>query len=171
MFARGNNRELIYQDDQDRRLYLNRFEEVTGRLGWHGLSYCLMDNHVHLLVETPQPNLSDGMRFLHGGYAQIFNRRHGRIGHVFQGRYGAVPMRNDGQVCMAATYIARNPVAAGLCKAPTDWRWSSFAKTAAGGAASWMANQRLLEFFGSRPEAARRRYIEMGLAEPHQLSR
>jgi REP element-mobilizing transposase RayT len=170
VFARGNNRELIYRDDKDRRLYLNRLEATTTRLGWRGLSYCLMDNHVHLLIETPEPNLSEGMRFLQGGYAQVFNRRHGRVGHVFQGRYGAIPMRNDGQVCTAAAYIARNPVSAGLCSTPAAWPWSSFRKTVAARASALVDSQRLLEFFDSRPKVARRRFVEMSVAEPYDPS-
>ena len=168
MFARGNNRELIYRDDQDRRLYLRRLEATAGRLGWRGLSYCLMHNHVHLLIETPKANLSEGMRLLQGGYAQVFNIRHGRVGHVFQGRYGAVAMRNDAQVCTAAAYIARNPVAAGLCRTPGDWTWSSFRKAAAGVAPGWIDDRRLLEFFDSRPAVARRRYIDMAVADPYR---
>jgi REP element-mobilizing transposase RayT len=171
VFARGNNREPIYCDDRDRGLYLSRLEAATGRLGWRSLSYCLMDNHVHLLVETPAPNLSEGMRFLQGGYAQVFNLRHGRVGHVFQGRYGAVSMRNDAQVCAAAAYIARNPVAAGLCRTPADWAWSSFRKTVAGTAPNWLDQRRLLGFFDDRPKNARRRYIDMSVAAPYDPSR
>src|SRR5690242_13743227 len=90
VFARGNSRAPIYLDDDDRRIYLWMLARVVLRQGWRCLAYCLMTNHVHLLLETPEPNLSHGMQQLHGGYALSFNARHGRIGHVFQGRYGAV---------------------------------------------------------------------------------
>ena len=111
------------------------------------------------------------MRFVQGAYAQVFNKRHGRVGHVFQGRYGAVMMRSDAQVCMAAAYIARNPVEAGLCRTPADWPWSSFSQTTEAGHDGWLARKRLLEFFDPRPSAALRRYIEMSLAEPYEPDR
>ncbi len=166
VFARGINRAAIYLDDRDRRRYLERLEQVARRLRWRGLAYCLMDNHVHLLVETPDPNLSEGMRLLHGAYGQWFNIRHHRVGHLFQGRYGSVPMKSDGQVCAAALYIARNPVSAALCKAPDDWPWGSFQATAAGRVPSWMDDLRLLAFFGSDREVARRHFSEMARADP-----
>jgi putative transposase len=164
VFARGNNRGRIYLDDVDRRLYLHRLETVAARSSWCALSYCLMNNHVHLLLETRDPNLSEGMRLLHGGYAQLFNARHDHVGHVFQGRYGAVAMKTDGQVCTVAAYIASNPVTAGLCRALEAWEWSSFRSTAAGRTPKWMDDSRLLAFFDPQPETARRRYVEMSVA-------
>jgi putative transposase len=161
VFARGNNRGRIYLDDTDRQFYLWRLELIVGQLRWRVLSYCLMDNHVHLLVETPEANLSEGMRLLHGGYAQTFNVRHDRVGHVFQGRYGATPMRSDAQVCAAAAYIARNPVTASLCDEPEQWRWSSLGPVIAESEPDWLDAHRLLRFFASRPQIARRRYAEM----------
>ncbi len=166
VFARGNDRCAIYLDDRDRRLYLERLERVANKLKWRGLAYCLMNNHVHLMIETPDPNLSDGMRLLHGGYAQRFNARYGRAGHLFQGRYGGVRMRSDGQVCAVALYVARNPVSAGLCDTPEAWPWSSFPATAAGKAASWMDEARLLSFFDSSRDTARQRFVEMARADP-----
>ena len=171
VFARGNNRERIFVDDRDRTHYLTRYQQAARRLGWRSLSYCLMHNHVHLLVETPQPNLSAGMQFVQGAYAQIFNKRHGRVGHVFQGRYGAVMMRSDAQVCMAAAYIARNPVEAGLCRAPADWPWSSFSQATEVEHVGWLDQQRLLGFFGDSPDVALRRYIEMSLSTPYEPGR
>ena len=90
------------------------------RTGWRILSYCLMGNHMHLLIETQEPNLGTGMHRLHGGYAQYFNRRHGFSGHLFQDRYDSVTIENDAQLWTAAAYIARNPVTAGLCRTATD---------------------------------------------------
>jgi REP element-mobilizing transposase RayT len=168
VFARGNNRERIYLDDIDRRLYLHGLEAVAVRSRWRALSYCLMNNHVHLLVETRDPNLSEGMRLLQGAYAQRFNQRHDRVGHVFQGRYGAVSMRTDGQVCTVAAYIASNPVIAGLCRAPEEWEWSSFRSTAAGQTPAWMDDSKLLAFFDPQPEIARRRYLEMSVARAEE---
>jgi REP element-mobilizing transposase RayT len=161
VYARGNARGRIYRDDTDRRNYLWMLERVVARQRWACLAYCLMDNHVHLLVETPDANLSSGMQWLHGGYAQLFNARHDRDGHVFQGRYGAVRVRSEAQMCAAAAYIARNPVEAELCNAPAEWPWSSYRRVAARSTPAWLDVDRLFSFFGSDPDIALRRYSEM----------
>src|SRR4051794_22290069 len=107
VWARGVARQVIYRDDADRRRYLTLLGDVVDRKGWRCLTYCLMDNHVHLLVEVPACSLGVGMQWLHGRYAEHFNERHGRSGHVFQGRYGAERMLHDAQLWMTARYIAR----------------------------------------------------------------
>src|ERR1035437_7306690 len=88
--ARGNAREAIVRDDADRDLFLDALGEVVTRLRWLCHAYCLMDQHYHLLIETPRGNLSPGMRQLNGVYTQRFNRRHARSGHIFQGRFKAI---------------------------------------------------------------------------------
>jgi REP element-mobilizing transposase RayT len=85
VYARGNDRQAIYRDDGDRATYLRLLERVVRRQEWRVLAFCLMDNHVHLLVQTPHADLGRGMQRLHGHYAQTFNARHGRVGHLFQG--------------------------------------------------------------------------------------
>ena len=79
----------------DRRRYLKLLEDACERTRWTCLSYCLMGNHMHLLIETREPNLGNGMHRLHGSYAQYFNRRHGFVGHLFQDRYESVTIAND----------------------------------------------------------------------------
>ena len=86
-----------------------------------------MTNHVHLLVETTEPNLAAGMRKLHGPYALGFNKRHGRTGHLFENRFGSARVDDDAYMWMVVAYIARNPVEAGLCSDPAQWPWSSHA--------------------------------------------
>ena len=113
----------------------------------HDLSYCLMPNHVHLLLETPDPNLPVGMQILQGPYARRFNRRHRLVGHLFQGRYGAVRVKDDVHLWTAATYIARNPVEAGHCKEPWESSWTSVAPRLV---------ERLEAIAGTAPEWARR---------------
>lgn len=93
--ARGNERSPFYRDDGDRRCFLELVAHVRVRYGWRVFSYCLMTNHYHLLVQTPEPNLARGMSHLNGVYAQWFNCRHGRVGHLFQGRYGARLVQAD----------------------------------------------------------------------------
>ena len=165
VYARGNRQQVIYRDDLDRRRYLLLLAQVVVRQGWLCLAYCLMDNHVHLLIETPEPNLGAGMRRAHGLYAQSFNRRHRATGHLFQGRFGSVMQTNDAQLLVTARYIVRNPVASGLCDEPEDWPWSSH--TAA--TSPWLHTDRLHQFFsptgGSGSEAAtRRRHFEQFVA-------
>ena len=153
VYARGNRQQVIYRDDVDRRRYLWILESVIARQRWRCLAYCLMHNHLHLLVETPKPNLGTGVQRLHGLYAQSFNRRHRQSGHVFQGRFGAVRMKSDAQLLVTARYIARNPVESGLCAEPGEWPWSSHTT-----AAPWRATDRLLGFFGASGGESRRRY-------------
>jgi REP element-mobilizing transposase RayT len=100
---------------------------ITTRRLWHWSlhAYCLMDNHVHLLIEIPRPNLADGIQYLHGTYAREFNKRHRRSGHLFQGRFGSVRIKRDEQLWTVTEYIAMNPVRAGLCTTPSEWPWSS----------------------------------------------
>ncbi|MCS6318519.1 MAG: transposase, partial [Nitrospira sp.] len=93
--SRGNARQDIVADDGDRAQWLTVLAHVVDRYGWRGHAYCLMDNHYHLLVETPQPNLSLGMRQLNGRYTQDYNRRHERVGHLFQGRFKAILVEKD----------------------------------------------------------------------------
>jgi putative transposase len=160
VYARGNGRQLIYLDDGDRSSYLAMLARVVGHREWRCLSYCLMDNHVHLLIETPLPNLAAGMQWLHGRFAELFNARHGRSGHLFQGRYGSVLMKSQAQVLMAVAYIARNPVAAGLCAGPADWPWSSHRAVVCGTGAPWLDHERLLSYYDSLGGDRYRRYEE-----------
>jgi putative transposase len=160
VFARGNRKQKIFVCDEDRRLYLDLLAQVVRRTRWRCLSYCLMANHVHVLVETPDPNLGAGMQRLHGMYGQMFNRAHHHSGHVFQGRFGSVPIRTDEQLLQTARYIVRNPVEAGLCDGPGDWEWSSHAATLGLGAPRWLDVPRLLTYFGASGGHPRRRYAD-----------
>jgi hypothetical protein len=121
-----------------------------------------MPNHVHLLFETPEPNLGAGMQRLHGDYGQTFNERHGRSGHVFQGRYGSVLVTTDEQLWHVAAYIVLNPVSAGLCRRPEEWPWSSHMATIGGRTRhEWLDVARLLSHFEGLGGDARRRYAAM----------
>jgi putative transposase len=159
VFARGNDRREIYLDDLDHEVYLAMLARVTRLKRWRCLAYCLMPNHVHLLVETPQANLGSGMQRLHGDYAQTFNERHGCSGHVFQGRYGSVLIETDEQLWHVAAYIALNPVSAGLCQRPEEWPWSSHASTVGGRSRHrWLDVTRMLSHFEGLGGDARQRY-------------
>ena len=125
VMSRGNGRAAVFVDGADRRAFLRQLSFVSRRLGWRFLSYCLMTNHYHLLVETPEPSLARGMHDLNGLYAQHFNRRHDHVGHVFQGRYRAIVVERGDYLVELIRYIALNPVRGGLCRRPVDWPWSS----------------------------------------------
>ena len=101
-------------------------DRIIGRCEWRLHAYCLMDNHFHLLIETPNPNLSAGMQRLKSDYAAYFNGRHSFEGHLFQQRFGSRLIETEEYFADALRYIALNPVKAGLCGHPSDWPWSSF---------------------------------------------
>jgi REP element-mobilizing transposase RayT len=122
---RGVEQRALYLDDEDRRCFLAWLERVVARRAWSCLAFCLMTNHYHLLVKTPEPDLPAGMHELNGRYARAFNERHERAGHLFQGRYKALRVQREAHLFATIRYIVRNPVAAGLSPDPLTWRWSS----------------------------------------------
>ena len=128
--TRGDRRENIYENDSDREIFLSVLVSVCETFNWVCHAYCLMDNHYHLLIETPDANLSKGMRQLNGIYTQKFNRSHNRVGHVFQGRYKAILVEKDSYLLELARYIVLNPVRVGMVRSAKDWSWSSYRATA-----------------------------------------
>jgi len=128
--SRGDDRQDVFRDDQDRRVFLEILNEADRRFKWRCYAFCLMGNHYHLLVETPEPNLSAGMRHINGVYTQRFNRRHGRTGHVFQGRFNAILVDKESHFLEVCRYIVLNPVRAKFVGDPRAWRWSSYGATA-----------------------------------------
>jgi putative transposase len=161
VYARGNRRRAIYLRRADRLAYLTLLRSTVVRFEWQCLAYCLMRNHVHLLVETPHANLARGMQSLHGRYAQRFNQRYRETGHLFEGRYGSVRIEGDGQLWMAARYIALNPVQAGICERPEDYEWSSYGSVLAGWPPDFLDSDRLLSYFQAAGGTALTRYREL----------
>ena len=129
-FARGVNRELVFRGADDRRRFLLLLERAQRRFRWRVHAYCLMGNHVHLLVATPDANVSEAMQWLMGVYAQGFNRIHGRVGHLFGDRFKSVLVERDDQLVWLLAYLAHNPVRAGFTARPQDYRWSSYPASA-----------------------------------------
>ncbi len=157
--ARGNARNAIFLDDADRLNFLAVLEKAVERFGWRVHAYCLMDNHYHLLIETPEPTLSRGMRHLNGVYTQRLNRRYRRCGHVFQGRYKAVMVDKEGHLLELCRYTVLNPVRAGMAGQAGGWPWSSFRATAGEAAApGWLTTDWVLAQFAVRRGVARRKY-------------
>jgi REP element-mobilizing transposase RayT len=110
-------------------MFLSLLADVCERFNWWGHAYCLMTNHYHLLMETPDGNLSKGMRHLNGVYTQRVNDVHSRCGHVFQGRYKAIIVQEEAYLKELARYIVLDPVRAQMVSQPEDWPWSSFRGT------------------------------------------
>lgn len=127
--SRGNARKAIYRDDEDRRIFLDTLLNVNKRYNWICHAYCLMNNHYHLIIETPDGNLSKGARQLNGVYTQIYNRRHHRVGHIFQGRYKAILIEKGSHLLEVCRYVVLNPVRAKAVERPEEWRWSSYRGT------------------------------------------
>lgn len=159
--TRGNRRQHIFQDDADRSAFLKVLESVVRRFHWVCHSYCLMGNHYHLMVETPEPNLSAGMRQLNGVYTQRSNRRHRTSGHMFQGRFGAVVIEKESHLLEVCRYVVLNPVRGGMVDHPRQWRWSAY-RASAGlrSAPPLLTTDWILAQFGRRRQEAQRAYRE-----------
>ncbi len=157
--ARGNERRPIFRDDADRREFLDVLARVVTLFRWRLHAWVLMGNHYHLLLETPEPTLSRGMRQLNGSFTQRFNRRHGRVGHLFQGRFHSVLVEKDSHLLELARYVVLNPVRAGLSKTAAGWPWSSFRATAGlERPPAWLETRATLEAFGTQRGRALERY-------------
>ncbi len=127
--SRGNEKKAVYKDDVDRETFLDTLFQVNKRYNWICHAYCLMNNHYHLIIETPDGNLSAGMRQLNGVYTQTFNKRHKRVGHLFQGRYKAILIQKDSHLLEVCRYVVLNPVRAKAAERPEMWKWSSYQGT------------------------------------------
>jgi REP element-mobilizing transposase RayT len=165
--SRGNERKAIFRDDQDRKMFLDTLGDVTLRYNWLCHAYCLMENHYHLLIDTPDGNLSIGMRQLNGIYTQRFNKRHGRVGHLFQGRFKAVLVQKDNYLLEACRYVVLNPARAGRVQKPEEWIWSSYGATAGRTKPHpCLVTEWVLSQFGSKrktAEASYRRFVRDGI--------
>ena len=165
--ARGDRRENIFFDDADRLIFLDLLAKEVHQQHWRLYAYCLMSNHYHLLIETPEGKLVDGMRRLNGVYTQAFNRRHGRVGHVLQGRYKSILVEKETYLLELARYIVLNPVRAVMVQRADDWPWSSYGATAGKHQApDWLDAEWIVKQFGNDPVAARsayRRFVRAGV--------
>ena len=167
--SRGNEKKSVFKTDQDRENFLNTLQHVNKRYNWICHAYCLMTNHYHLLIETPDGNLSLGMRQLNGVYTQLFNKLHGRIGHLFQGRFKAILIQKDSHLLEVCRYTVLNPVRARMVQKPEDWGWSSYVATAGKAkphpclTTDWVLGQ----FSGKRGKAEKeyRQFVQWGIGK------
>lgn len=160
VICRGNNRQAIYRDDMDRRRYLEKLSSYCQDKKVDLLAYCLMSNHVHLLLETPQGNLSKMMQAFQTSYTMYFNKRHGRNGHVFEQRYKAMLVDKDNYLLQVSRYIHLNPVSAKLAKRPQDYRWSSYESYLKGKGMAGLKAQTVLEQLSGNKSRQRQQYRE-----------
>jgi putative transposase len=158
VIARGNEQRDVFRDDSDRELYLCRLARYQTQFRFRLYAYCLMTNHVHLALETGPVPLSRIVLGLHGSYAQAFNQRHGRVGHLFQGRYKALLVQKTAYLLALVRYIHENPVKAGLVRQAAAYRWSSDRFYRGTSAPDWLDPRGLLELLGADPARAARRY-------------
>ncbi len=159
--ARGDQRGAIYFADADRRAWLDVLGEVCERYGWRCHAWCQMTNHYHLLIETPEGNLSHGMRQVNGVYTQYVNRAYRRVGHLFQGRYKAILVEKEAYLLEVARYVVLNPVRAFMVDTVGEWPWSSYSAMVRHTAvASWMERDWLLGQFGMTRSAAIAAYAD-----------
>ncbi|MBI5750013.1 MAG: transposase [Nitrospinae bacterium] len=159
--SRGDGRGKIFTDDSDKEKFLEVLDSVIKRYNWLCHAYCLMNNHYHLLIETPDANLSMGMRQLNGIYTQAYNRRHRKPGHLFQGRYKAILVQKENHLLELCRYVVLNPVRAKIIEKPENWKWSSYAATCGLKKDSkFLKVDWILGQFGSERKAAQKRYKE-----------
>ncbi|HET7587680.1 MAG TPA: transposase [Gammaproteobacteria bacterium] len=174
--ARGNARQDIVIDDTDRARFVDLLAREVAQQRWQCYAWCLMDNHYHLLIETPEGHLVSGMRRLNQVYTQQFNRRHGRVGHVLQGRYKSILVDKQRYLLELCRYVVLNPVRAGMTRSAREWRWSSYRATAGlAETPEWLNVDWVLGQFGRRRSAAKaayRQFVQEGTKAPtpwHEL--
>jgi REP element-mobilizing transposase RayT len=159
--ARGNERKRIFLDDADRKKFLGILGDYHDRYGILIHSYVLMGNHYHLILETPKGNLLKVMHGLNGGYTGYFNRKYGRTGHLFQGRYKGIIVDKDSYLIPLSRYVHLNPVRARVVEKPEQYRWSSYpGYVGKGKQHEWVEYSWILSQFGSWRLRAKRKYRE-----------
>jgi putative transposase len=166
--SRGNERRAIFRSDTDRKMFLTFLGDTVKRFGWSLTSYHLMTNHYHLIVTTPEPNLSDGMQWLGTCYAGWFNRRHKRSGHLFGDRFRADLIEDGLYFAEALRYVVLNAVRAKMVALPELYRWSSFCATAGlEPAPEWLDVAAALSYFGGDTPEGRKNYVEFVMIKLH----
>jgi len=159
--SRGNDKKNIFSSNLDRARFLDFLQIGHDRYGAIIHVYCLMGNHFHLLLETPQGNLSKIMHFINCSYSMYFNATHERYGHFLQGRYKAILIEAESYIQSLSRYVHLNPVRAGLVSLPESYPWSSYREyLGLRKAPDWLRIEFLLSSFGEMPEQARSRYAE-----------
>jgi putative transposase len=174
VMSRGNGYQNIFKDEKDRLKFLDWTKDAVEVHNLICHAYCLMDNHYHLLIETPDANLSRAMRDINGNYTQWFNARHKTVGHLFQGRYKACVVEKETYLLEVARYIVLNPVRANLVVHPRQYKWSSYRATAElRKSPDYLHTDWILGHFGEQRKEAQkkyRRFVKDGFSadDPHE---
>lgn len=167
--SRGNERKNIFKEDEDRLLFLDTLKKANEKYNWLCHAYCLMNNHYHLVIETPDGNLSKGMRQLNGVYTQTYNKTCNRVGHVFQGRYKAILIDKDSHLLETCRYVVLNPVRAKITQSPREWKWSSYRATAGlEKTHPCLTTEWILGQFATKKQTAQKKYqefVKSGISE------
>jgi len=157
--SRGNGDQKIFEGSEDKDKFLCIASSVFERFSWLSYAYSLMDNHYHLVIETPKPNLSKGMRQLNGIWAQVSNRQKKKTGHLFQGRFKAFLIERELYLLEVIRYVVLNPVRAQICARPEEYRYTSFLETIdAAKGSNLLASDLVLSQFGVRKREARKSF-------------
>ncbi len=168
--SRGDRREPIFDEVSDFNLFLTVLAQTIDRFNWVCHSYCLMTNHYHLVIETPDGNLAKGMRQLNGVFTQASNRKHRRTGHLFQGRYKAILVDSDSYLLELSRYVVLNPVRVAMVEQADHWPWSSYRPTVGlEDQPRWLTTDAILTHFGQRRDQAREafsRFVAEGVGRP-----
>lgn len=169
--ARGNAQQSIFLDDTDRQKFLRLLGREIQQQHWRCYGYCLMGNHYHLVIETPEGNLSHGLKRLHGTYTQWFNRRHQRVGHVLQGRFKSLLVDKESYLQELCRYVVLNPVRANMVSEAGAWAWSSYrAIVGTQEVPDWLDVAAVLALFDNEQARARRAYRQFVTDGVHQSS-
>jgi putative transposase len=167
--SRGDRRETIYRDERDRADRLGVLGGVCKRCNWRCHAYCEMTNHYHFVLQTPEANLSRGMRELNGVYTQQFNRRHGLVRHLYEGRFKAILVEREAYLLELARYVVLNPVRAEMVPEASQWPWSSYrAMVGLGVVPAWLEADWVLGQFGSERRSAQEghaRFVAEGVGQ------
>jgi len=164
--SRGNERKAIFRDDSDREKFLELIGRVVEQFGIRVHAYVLMSNHYHLLIETPRGGLNRALRYLNGVYTQVFNRRHKRVGHLFQGRYKAILVEKDAYLLELSRYIHLNPWRVNRGTDPIKYRWSSLGPYLGTRVEpSWLTVREVMKQFGRQAKKSYRQFVAEGIKE------
>jgi REP element-mobilizing transposase RayT len=159
--ARGNEQKNIFKSNRDREKFLSYLESAGDRYGVVIHAFCLMDNHYHALIETPEGNLSQIMRHINGAYTTYFNTKRRRAGHLFQGRFKAILVDRDEYATTLSRYIHLNPIRAGIVALPEEYLWSSYQYyVGQKKVPEWLTTDFIYGFFAEKPAVARKRYCQ-----------
>ncbi|SES30375.1 transposase [Salipaludibacillus aurantiacus] len=167
--SRGNRRSAVFFDSEDRMMYLDLLEETKYEFPFKLHAYCLMTNHIHLLIETEKAHIKKIMKRLHSLYAIYFNHRHDLCGHLFQGRYGARVVKNTTYFLEVSKYIHLNPYMASIVAEPEDYWWSSYKEYLSHSPSPLLTTDRVLSYFPSRDPELYKQFVELDMREEAAL--